>query len=160
MRRMLTLGLVLAGTPALAGPCDAPEYRQFDFWAGDWQVTRPDGSVAGTNRITLEYGGCVLHEHYATPKGYSGESLNTFDAGRKVWHQTWVDSTGTLLLLEGGLRGRDMVLEGSTTDGRGVVTRHRITWTPNEDGTVRQHWESTDPSGAWTTAFDGLYRRN
>lgn len=160
MHPTLMLGLVLAGATAHAGPCDAPEYRQFDFWAGDWQVTRPDGSVAGTNRITLEYGGCVLHEHYATPKGYSGESLNTFDAGRKVWHQTWVDSTGTLLLLEGGLRGRDMVLEGSTTDGKGVVTRHRITWMPNEDGTVRQHWESTDASGAWTTAFDGLYRRN
>src|SRR5512143_140697 len=122
MHPTLMLGLVLAVATAHSGPCDAPEYRQFDFWAGDWQVTRPDGSVAGTNRITLEYGGCVLHEHYATPKGYSGESLNTFDAGRKVWHQTWVDSTGTLLLLEGGLRGRDMVLEGSTTDGKGVVT--------------------------------------
>jgi hypothetical protein len=160
MRTIVTLGLVLLGGPALAGPCEAPEYRQFDFWAGDWQVTRPDGTVAGTNLITREYGGCVLHEHYATPKGYSGESLNTYDAGRKVWHQTWVDSSGTLLLLEGGLRGRDMVLEGSTTDDKGAVTRHRITWTPNADGTVRQHWESTDAKGRWTTMFDGLYRRS
>jgi hypothetical protein len=30
--------------------------------------------------------------------GYSGESLNEYDAARKVWHQTWVDSSGTLLL--------------------------------------------------------------
>jgi hypothetical protein len=160
MRTIITLGLALLGGSALAGPCDAPEYRQFDFWAGDWQVTRPDGTAAGANLITREYGGCVLHEHYATPKGYSGESLNTYDAGRKVWHQTWVDSSGTLLLLEGGLRGRNMVLEGGTTDDKGVVTRHRITWTPNADGTVRQHWQSTDAAGHWATAFDGLYRRS
>jgi hypothetical protein len=159
MRTALTLGLVLLGAQAVADPCSLAEYRQFDFWIGDWQVTRPDGTVAGTNRITREYGGCVLHEHYATEKGYSGESLNSYDAGRKVWHQTWVDSSGTLLLLEGGLRGHDMVLEGSTADDKGIVTRHRITWTPNVDGTVRQHWESLDPAGQWVTAFDGLYHR-
>jgi hypothetical protein len=50
-----------------------------------------------------------------------------------------------------------MVLEGQTTGTDGQVTKHRITWTPNPDGTVRQHWESTDAKGAWSTAFDGLY---
>src|SRR6185503_6895953 len=61
-------------------PCTAPENRQFDFWVGEWQVTKPDGKAAGTNSITREYGGCVIHEHYATPKGYSGEGLNAYDA--------------------------------------------------------------------------------
>ena len=61
-------------------PCSSPEHRQFDFWIGDWRVSKPDGSFAGTNRITLEYGNCVLHEHYVTGKGYSGESLNVYDA--------------------------------------------------------------------------------
>ena len=31
--------------------------------------------------------------------------------------------------------------------------------TPNADGSVRQHWESADSSGKWTTAFDGLYTK-
>jgi hypothetical protein len=52
-----------------------------------------------------------------------------------------------------------MVLEGQTTGADGQVTRHRISWTPNGDGTVRQHWESTDVTGQWTTAFDGSYTR-
>jgi hypothetical protein len=56
----------------------------------------------------------VLHERYATPGGYSGESLNIYDASRKLWHQTWVDSTGTLLLLDGGVRDGRMMLEGQT----------------------------------------------
>ncbi len=142
-----------------APPCDAPEFRQFDFWLGEWRVTKSDGQLAGTNRISREYGGCVLHEHYQTAKGYEGESLNTYDSGRKRWHQTWVDNSGTLLLLDGGMQGSNMVLEGSTTDDKGVVTRHRITWTPSPDGTVRQHWQSTDASGGWITAFDGIYRR-
>ena len=113
--------------------------------------------MAGVNRITSEYGGCVVHEHYDTGHGYSGESLNTFDATRKVWHQTWVDTDGTLLLLEGSLRNGSMVLEGQTVEKDASVTKHRITWTPSANGSVRQHWESTDAKGKWSTLFDGTY---
>ena len=144
---------------ALAAPCDSPQHRAFDFWIGEWQVKTPDGKLAGVNRIEREYGGCVLHERYDTGRGYSGESLNTFDAGRKVWHQTWVDTSGTLLILEGGIKEGKMVLEGQTFAAGGQVTKHRISWTPNQDGTVRQLWESTDATGKWTTAFDGQYAR-
>lgn len=152
--------LVASGLASAEPPCAGPEHRQFDFWLGTWQVHTPDGKLAGSNRITREYGGCVLHERYQTPAGFSGESLNVYDAGRKRWHQTWVDNSGTLLLLEGGLRDGTMVLEGETTGTDGTVTRHRISWTPNADGSVRQHWESTDAAGAWTTTFDGTYTRN
>ena len=101
----------------------------------------------------------MLHERYSTPRGYSGESLNIYDAARRVWHQTWVDSSGTLLLLEGGLREGSMVLEGSLPGTDGKPVRQRITWTPNADGTVRQHWETSAADGVWSTAFDGTYRR-
>ena len=131
-------------------PCSSPEHRQFDFWIGDWQVHKPDGSFAGINRITEEYGGCVIHEHYATGKGYSGESLNTYDAARKVWHQTWVDTDGLLLTLEGHWDGKSMVLEGA---------KQRITWMPNSDGSVRQLWQTADEKGAWTVVFDGKYTK-
>ncbi len=146
-----------AGCAAAAGPCDTPEHRAFDFWLGEWNVKKPNGDLAGVNRIEREYGGCVLHERYKTDRGYSGESLNAYDAARKVWHQTWVDSSGTLLLLEGGLREGKMVLEGQTHTADGDITKHRITWTPNADGSVRQLWESTDAEGKWVTAFDGMY---
>jgi hypothetical protein len=151
----------LSGGPdaAAAGPCEASEHRQFDFWLGEWQVHTPDGKLAGVNRIEREYDGCVLHERYVTDRGYSGESLNVYDAARKVWHQTWVDSSGTLLLLEGGLHEGKMVLEGQTLGTDGRITRHRITWTPNADGSVRQLWESSDGKGQWGVAFDGLYTR-
>jgi hypothetical protein len=144
---------------AFAGACDDAAYRAFDFWLGEWNVHTAAGKLAGTNRIEREYGGCVLHERYDTGKGYRGESLNIYDAPRKAWHQTWVDTDGTLLTLEGGPVAGAMVLEGRTTGADGAITRHRITWTPSADGSVRQLWESTDDKGAWTVAFDGRYTR-
>jgi hypothetical protein len=64
-----------------------------------------------------------------------------------------------LLLLDGGLRDGRMVLEGETPGAGGAVTRHRITWTPNPDGSVRQYWESAGADGEWKVAFDGRYTR-
>jgi hypothetical protein len=162
LRLAIAVISIAASTHAAAaspGACEASEHRQFDFWIGEWNVRTPDGKLAGVNSIKREYDGCVLHERYSTPRGYSGESLNMYDAGRKVWHQTWVDTSGALLLLEGGLRGGSMVLEGQSVGPNGQITKHRITWTPNANGTVRQHWQSTDPQGQWTTAFDGTYTR-
>ena len=142
-----------------ASSCNSAKHREFDFWIGEWGVHGPKGKLAGTNSIKAEFGGCVLHERYDTGRGYSGESFNVYDAPRGVWHQTWVDSSGLLLLLEGGLRQGSMVLEGQTVGTGGKTTQHRITWTPNPDGSVRQLWESTDEKGAWAVAFDGRYTR-
>lgn len=156
---LLTCAYVAPAYSQAPAPCSDPAYRQFDFWVGKWDVFRPDGKVAGANRIEKEYGGCVLHERYVTPGRYTGESLNSYDPARKVWHQTWVDNSGMLLLLEGQFNGKSMVLEGKTLDRMAKETKHRITWTPNADGSVRQLWESTDAKGAWIVAFDGLYKR-
>jgi len=162
LRRILLLAVALATVGSVAhadAPCSGPEYRQFDFWVGEWQVQGKAGKLAGINRITQEYGGCVIHEHYATGRGYSGESLNTYDAARKVWHQTWVDDSGLLLTLEGGLVGKDMVLEGVAPTPAGVMAKQRITWTPNPDGSVRQLWEVSTEPGKWKAVFEGLYTK-
>ncbi|QBB72036.1 hypothetical protein ELE36_17620 [Pseudolysobacter antarcticus] len=139
--------------------CTAPENHQFDFWLGKWNVHAANGTLAGKSSITREYGGCVIHEHFETDRGYSGESLNIYDAQRKVWHQSWVDSSGMLLVLEGGFRNGKMELAGETTGTSGAATMQRITWTPNADGSVRQLWESKAASGEWAPVFDGKYTR-
>ncbi len=160
MKLFASVILSLVTSVSQAVPCAAPENRQFDFWLGDWQVHAPDGSFAGMNRITLEYGGCVVHEHYTTGRGYSGESLSTYDAARKVWHQTWVDDSGLLLTLEGRWDGKNMVLEGTAPGTDGALTKQRITWSPNADGSVRQLWESDGGKRAWVVVFDGRYTKH
>lgn len=166
--RFLTSALVAAialgsaaQTPAqtASSACSSSEHKEFDFWIGEWSVHAANGKLAGTNSIKREIGGCVLHERYETGRGYSGESFNIYDATRKVWHQTWVDSSGLLLQLEGGLKDGKMILEGRTSGVDGKTTQHRITWTPKPDGSVRQLWESKGLGGEWTVAFDGKYTR-
>jgi hypothetical protein len=152
-------GLSFAAGAAPPAPCASAEHRQFDFWIGDWQVHKNDGVFAGFNRITSEYRGCVIHERYGTGRGYSGESLNVYDAARKVWHQSWVDDTGLLLTLEGRWNGKSMVLEGLAPGSDGAMAKQRITWTPNADGSVRQLWETADAKGVWSVAFDGRYTK-
>lgn len=139
-------------------PCDSPQHRQFDFWIGEWEVRTPDGKVAGRNVVTLDLERCVVHEHWTGASGMRGESFNMWDRDRNVWHQTWVNSRGQLLVLEGAFEEGAMRLVGDS----GPVTkrvRNRITWTASGDG-VRQVWEmSTDAGKSWQVAFDGRYRR-
>ena len=164
MRNLLLLLLAsFVAAPAFAGEqakaCSAPEHRQFDFWLGEWDVYNPDGELVGENRITLEQGQCVLHEHWKGVKGGTGESFNIYDARRGVWHQTWVAASGNLLLLEGGLEGRNMVLAGTQPLPDGKTLRNRISWIPQDDGSVHQVWDqSTDGGETWKTGFLGIYR--
>jgi len=145
-----------------ADPCASPEHHQFDFWIGNWEVRDPDGKPAGTNDVTTLYGGCILQEHWQGAKGSVGTSFNLYDAPRGVWHQTWVDGEAGLLVLEGGLEGKDMVLRGHRPSHQdpSVEVLHEIRWTPLADGRVRQHWQvSKDEGATWTTVFDGYYSR-
>jgi hypothetical protein len=131
--------------------------RDFDFWVGEWDVFGPEGRQVGRNTITLLFGGAAVAEHWRGAREVEGRSLNAFDASRDRWHQTWVDSGGDLLMLDGGLVGDSMVLTG-TVSGEEGPSLQRITWTPESAG-VRQHWESSTDLGArWQTAFDGHYR--
>jgi len=147
--------LLFADADAAPKPCASPEHRQFDFWIGEWEVTRPDGKVAGRNRITPILGGCALREEWAGAGGNQGTSLNAWDPEARRWRQTWVDQSGTVLLLAGGIDGSKMVMES----GSGPA-RQRITWTPMADGRVRQLWDSsTDGGTTWKVEFDGTYTK-
>ena len=145
--------------PSMASACESEKHRQFDFWIGEWDVTA-NGKPAGRNRIEIRHGGCALAEHWvSTRSDFSGSSLNAYDQATDRWHQTWVDATGTLLELDGGLEDGRMVMSGSRPGEDGATVIHRITWTPNEDGSVRQHWQTSSDGNSWSTAFDGLYVR-
>ena len=142
-------------------PCSDDAYRQFDFWIGEWDVTTPQGQPAGKNTIRSILGGCVLYESWEGASGSNGHSHNIFDRAKGGWHQSWVDNSGLLLQLDGGLEDGKMVLRGETASPSGT-TRHRITWSVEDDdgNVVRQFWESsTDGGTTWTVAFDGTYRK-
>ena len=132
--------------------------RDFDFWIGEWDVhLRESDELIAHNTITATQGGHVLVEQYATlDDRFTGTSLSGYDHVTGRWHQCWMDGTGLVLDLYGALVGDAMVMSGVVEPGR----LERITWTPDADGSVRQHWQQSDDEGeTWTDVFDGTYRR-
>lgn len=147
-----------AQTPGTPTQCASEQYRQFDFWLGEWRVHNPRGQLQGTNRIEKIEGGCVLQEHWTGASGSTGTSFSMYDFTRGVWHQTWVSGT-QLLVIEGAFAAGRMVLSGETVGQGGVVTHNRITWTPVSRDTVTQVWDTSPDGKTWNTVFNGIYTR-
>lgn len=155
---LLVVVATQAGNPATPR-CEAPEFSQFDFWLGEWEVFGPKGNRAGQNSITRTQGGCVVLENWTGTGGNTGTSFNIYTPATRTWHQIWVDNSGTLLQLEGEFRDGSMRLEGPGLTAKGAML-NRITWTPRSDGSIRQYWEiSTDQGKTWQASFDGSYRK-
>lgn len=144
-----------------AMPCATqPEAAQFDFWLGEWNVTNAQGQPVGTNRITRILGQCVVFEEFSEFLGGGGRSFNLYHAPKKRWEQTWVDDRGGVLHFTGAFTDGAMRLTGMSNNAEGKPVQHRMSYTPQADGRVRQLWESsTDEGKTWTVTFDGLYVR-
>ena len=163
----LLTGLIVFARPTLGqatdqpAACSASAYRQFDFWIGEWEVRNPEGEVVGSNTIRRILNGCVLHESWIGSSGDGGQSHNIYDMQTDRWHQSWVDDSGRLLQLDGGLdeAGR-MVLRGETLGSDAQMVLNEISWEPLARGRVRQVWRITTDGGSnWRVIFDGLYVR-
>ncbi|MGH8205028.1 MAG: hypothetical protein ACREST_10490 [Steroidobacteraceae bacterium] len=157
----VTLAALAAGNAAAATPpCAEGPFRQFDFWAGEWDVRDAAGKPAGVNTITKDENGCVLVERWRSASGGSGQSYNYYDPSDKKWKQLWV-GFNLLLHMEGGLSDGTMRLEGPLQYlGQNRTTILRGTWSQLPDGRVRQLFEESEDEGAtWTVWFDGYYTR-
>ncbi|HYB95283.1 MAG TPA: hypothetical protein VEC39_09940 [Vicinamibacterales bacterium] len=157
--------------------CSAAEYRQFDFWVGDWDVVpnpetmpkpvapaspRADRKPA-RNVISKIQSGCVIHENWDDGAGGTGESYNIFDRVQRQWHQTWVANNGGLHRYWGELKNGSMVYVGEVplgptqrVQGRRTV---RVTFTPLGPDRVRQFSESLNTDGTWSINYDLIYTR-
>jgi hypothetical protein len=145
-----------AGPPSCAGP----EYREFDFWVGDWDafdVSNPTVTSAHI-RVDRILSGCVLEETYEGATGAKGQSFSIYDKSRGVWHQTWVTNRGKLLTIEGTLQAGAMILTGSDRTADGKPRLVRGIWKLDSSGVRETAVTSTDNGATWTPWFDLLFR--
>lgn len=159
---LATLGVARGESAAAptSSRCTAPEYRQLDFWLGDWDVYDVDGAqqAVARARITRILEGCVVHELYESADGARGESFSIFDHTRRLWHQTWVTNRGRLLQIEGGLESGRVVLTGRYLDATGRPMMIRGSWWQVPAG-VREFAEvSADDGRSWQPDFDLIFR--
>ncbi len=163
----------VAATPAPATiqsrppACDTAAHAGFDFWVGDWDVyprTKDPAKapLIAHSKIEKLYAGCAVRENWMPLKGAGGGSLNNLDLETGRWHQTWIGSQPGRVEFEGGLAGSKMVLTGlwRGVNGPGQDGLIRMSYTPIDKDTVRQHGEiSTDQGLSWSDSFDFIYRR-
>jgi hypothetical protein len=143
-----------------AASCATPEYRQFDFFVGDWDaydMDNPDKIVA-RNQVTRILDNCVVLEDYQGANGSHGESFSIYDASRGVWHQTWVTNRGRLLIIEGKMQGDEMVLSGADRTDDGKDRQVRGIWKSVDGGVRETATTSIDGGKTWQPWFDLIFR--
>jgi hypothetical protein len=166
-RIVLTVVLLLSASGDMTAQekpgCDAPVYRQLDFWVGTWDV-RLDGrdTVIGTNIIEKTLNGCAILEHWTDGNRNRSKSLFYYHRADRVWKQVWVTDVGRV-------KEKRMLPESSSTvvmfQGElrlDAVPRvfDRTTLTDMGDGRVRQRIaQSADGGTTWDSGFDAIYTR-
>ncbi|HLJ73826.1 MAG TPA: hypothetical protein VKU62_04530 [Thermoanaerobaculia bacterium] len=144
----------LAEMQRIAHPClNAPEFRQFDYWLGEWDV-EIGGQKAAKSSIQLILDDCVIFENYSSAIGYAGKSFSIYDAAHKKWEQRYVDTGGAFHQWSGGLENGVMTFRWDH-DG----SFNRMTYTKEGPDRVRQVLETSTDGKSWTKTYDGLYIR-
>lgn len=148
-------------------PCSGPEFRQFDFWIGDWEAFNLKGQKAGDSKISIILDSCVILEEWTSASiqqglRYAGKSFNSYNAATKQWQQTWTDNTGnTTEYLRGeGAGGKIVYYADKVTGTNGKTFMRKLTFIKLSDDKVRQLGERSDDSGkTWSVEYDLEYRR-
>ena len=153
MAAQFIAAIALAQAAAAASPCAAPEYHQFDFWVGRWDVYNAKGQLVAHSLIEKVYG-CGIRENWMPIGKPGGGSLSIYVPAEKGWEQFWIDSQGSHASFKGRWNGSAMIITGKW--GGPLV---RMTYRNNADGSVRQSGEqSTDGGKSWKPSFDFTYR--
>ncbi len=138
---------------------DSVEFREFDFWVGDWTVVA-NGKPAGASSVQLILDDCVILENWTGARGYNGKSFNIYNPALKKWQQFWVDNTGGSILFTGEFKDGKLNYQSETVQPDGSVVSGKMSFQKIPDRKVRQVWEqSTDHGKTWKVVFDGVYTR-
>ena len=164
MKRILILAALLCFLNDLRAQecaCCTKQHQQFDFWVGDWNVYDTLGNLVGENTIEKLVAECVLSEFWRGKSGGVGRSYNYFNLADSTWNQVWIDASGSNLELKGKLIEGKIILQSELQPGQKIDWyRNRITWTPNDDGSVTQHWEILNKEGlVISEVFKGIYKK-
>ena len=174
LSRLLLIGLVLSVPADLfsqsgkTSPCSLPEFRQFDFWLGDWDCastsvdsTGAEKTVVMHNRVTVILDSCVIKEDFdARPASpLRGQSFSTYDTQLGKWRQVWVDNSGGYLDFVGEFRDGMMDLRRTATRNDSTFIQ-RILYKNITPDSLLWQWERSDDNGeTWRVLWTLFYTR-
>jgi len=143
--------------------CQDAEYRQLDFWVGEWDLEwdAGDGNTGhGTNIITnTPYGDCVITENFngAPTMQFKGMSVSTFHKPAGMWRQAWVDDQGGYFSLYGGPQD-DGTFKLDMTRLNEKAPYRRMVWKDITTDSLTWHWQGhnadeTEWSDQWVIRY-------
>ncbi len=146
-------------------PCSAQEFRQFDFWVGDWDLTWPGQNGQpeqhGHNRVNRELSDCVIHENFSDQANppFQGTSLSVFNPRLGKWQQTWADNQGAYMEFAGEFKEGQMALSREVTlNGKQVL--QRMVYKNIKPDSLDWSWERSEDGGAtWKVVWPIHYQR-
>ncbi len=148
--------------------CASPEFRQFDFWVGEWELSWPASETSGrkpgrgTNRIERALDDCVIVEHFVgTPSmDLRGMSVSTFNKRKGKWQQTWVDNSGGYLDFVGEFKDGQMILAREAVVSEARKFLQRMVWKNIQPDSLDWSWERSDDGGqTWKVLWPIHYQR-
>jgi hypothetical protein len=159
-----TLLLPLAEAQPSLAETNAPAFREFDFWVGEWELTWRDSAnnlVRGTNSISKILDGKVIHESFGSPTTrFYGQSWSVYHPTRKLWQQTWVDNQGSYMEFTGGMNNEKMILSRSVTRPNGTTVHQRMVFFDITKNSLLWRWESSPDEGkTWKQMWRIHYKR-
>lgn len=132
--------------------CRAAEYRQLDYSIGRFRVVAETGEPAGDLQVEAILAGCALRARWRGAIAGSGEATTWYDRHTGQWHRVFVNDDGNSFRLSGRVGAAGLVLSGRSAFFDGRIGLQRLTWVPQPDGSIRQHWElSMDDGRSWET---------
>jgi tetratricopeptide (TPR) repeat protein len=147
----------------IAYPCMFdPHAREFDFWAGEWDVY-PTGTktLVGQSVVQIISGGCALLENWTSPAS-TGKSINYIDPVTNKWKQAWAGSyaAGIQEFVNGEYNDSAMRFVFEYKDARGQRIIGRFIFYNEGPNQVRQFNETSADNGkTWTTSYNFTYIR-
>jgi hypothetical protein len=131
-----------------------PEFRQLDFWLGDWEVFNGENKISEVH-VGKVLNDCALQENWHGLRGGDGLGVSTYNQKTKEWEYFWVSARGATSHFTGSLLPQEM--------------RFRIRQPLPTGGTRMRHWSliqlpggkvrefsvgSNDDGATWTTEYD------
>jgi hypothetical protein len=146
-------------------PCVGTEYRQFDFWIGDWKVfDGKTGKLVGHDHIHPLYNRCVIRQDLSflgdlyrrpgSPFAVSGISISRFDG--QQWVQMWADNQWGAIMMKGARRPDGAIQLDTIIPSRGRDVR--LVWLAQPGGVRIEQFAAKAGSGNWERYDDLVYR--
>jgi len=178
MKALVFVTLVIGAVPSTAlaqsssaaapqaTPCSTAEYRQLDFWVGDWVAKweNADGTKgSGKNHITKdEVGNCVITEHFSDDDGSTkGFSISMYVKPANEWRQTWMDNQGGYFNFFGGPKlypDADFVFELFGRNGKGPNSM-RMAFQDVKADSFTWRWQAKKAEEPWRDLWVIHYTR-